>query len=100
MNSRAEMCKAEGHLGAMEKLNLVILRIEDMEKTEFPSCLNDLDTIIKAISAGSYNSLVEARKQVEWRCNRFDNMVQELLSYREFFDALEQDSPPEEVPEP
>ena len=65
-----------------QRLDRVARRLTDVETTELPDCVNELRERIADISNGAYDSVTDARRWVEVPCNRFENIVLELLSYR------------------
>lgn len=74
------------------ELNQMLRRIRDIEQREFPECTEDLKARTKEISDGApFDGIVESRRYLESPCSRFENMVNELLSYRERLLALEGD---------
>ena len=82
LHARANFALLGADRELTNELQRAIQRMDDIQMREGLDCANDLRTRIKEISNGAYDDVVDARRHAEVPCNRFENIVRELLGYR------------------
>ena len=76
--------------------NAEIRRMRDIDQTELPEAIRNIDQKISEIRDGAYDNVRDARIFLEEGMSRFDMMVTDLMRIRRFLQSFDDDDLPSE----